>query len=95
MIVGVMKDTFEIMSSSTLSKCIERYELDDNPNRYPRYMLLTSCKNDCGGLKNTSPSLDANTIVDALFKEETCDENGKEKWAMKNTTFPHCDKPKV
>lgn len=97
--IGVHVRTFSLLSNSTLSQCINSSILHDDPNRFPRYVLLTQCS-----ITESSPC-DSNNIVNYIpgtsnvknkdklrvLKRQPGCELGKEKWTLHILKVPHCE----
>lgn len=96
MTIGIHSRTLSLLNNSTLSKCINSSFLHDDPNRFPRYVLLTQCditmSSPCDtDVANYVPGDRYNKDTLRVLKRQTECENGKEKWALHILKVPHCE----
>ena len=90
---GILNKTLQILGNSTLRKCIESYYIDEDPKRYPRFLLLTSCKTE-GNCNDLVIDSQDSTYVNVLQNDGCKDgESGvsEEKWSLTKVSISHCN----
>lgn len=91
--VGVSVHTARIIDDKTKFSCIKTLSVHEDPNRIPRYILLTECKNGCSSdrLRSRPTSNEENLfLVTVLSRDGTCTQTGKEAWNPKEISIPQC-----
>lgn len=97
--IGIHARTLSLLNNSTLSSCINSSILHDDPNRFPRYVLLTQCNItesspcDSYNIVNYTHS-DTKSKLMVLKRQPGCS-SGKEQWALRTLKVPHCEQKHV